>query len=66
MPKPDEETDVMRKELTSLADQCRSDQKKVCDSNDLGSGSHIPKGKAVVRKILKGHINKVSSEAFFS
>jgi hypothetical protein len=60
MPKPDEEGDVLRKELSSLVDQCRSEQKKVCDSNDLGSGSTIPKGKAVVRKVLKGHINKAS------
>jgi hypothetical protein len=60
MPKPDEEGDVLRKELSSLVDQCRSEQKKVCDSNDLGSGSTIPKGKACVRKVLKGHINKAS------
>jgi hypothetical protein len=32
----------------------------VCDSGDLGSGSSIPKAKAVVRKVLKGHINKVA------
>jgi len=59
MGKPDEETEGLRKELTSLADQCRGEQKKVCDTNDLGSGSSIPKGKACVRKVLKGHINKV-------
>ena len=59
MGKPDEETESLRKELTSLADQCRGEQKKVCDTADMGSGSSIPKGKAVVRKVLKGHINKV-------
>ena len=59
MPKPDEETEKLRKELTTLADQCRSEQKKVCDAGDLGSGASIPKAKAVVRKVLKGHINKV-------
>ena len=58
MGKPDEETESLRKELTSLADQCRGEQKKVCDTADMGSGSSI-QGKAVVRKVLKGHINKV-------
>ena len=63
MPKPDEEADNLRKELTSLADQCRAEQKKACDSHDLGSGSSLPKAKAVVRKVLKGHINKVKAES---
>ena len=63
MPKPDEEADNLQKELTSLADQCRAEQKKACDSHDLGSGSSLPKAKAVVRKVLKGHINKVKAES---
>ena len=60
MPKPDEETETLKKELQSLADQCREAQKKACDTQDFGPATSIPKGKAVVRKVLKGHINKVT------
>lgn len=60
MPKPDEETEGLQKELTSLAEKCREEQKKVSDTQDFGPASSIPKGKAVTRKVLKGHINKVT------
>lgn len=64
MPKVDAETEAMQKELTSLAEKCREEQKKARDSADLGSGSGIPKAKAQCRKILKGHINKVTCVHF--
>ncbi len=60
MPKVDEEQESMKKELSGLADKCREEQKKARDNPDMGSGSGIPKAKAVCRKILKGHINKVT------
>ena len=60
MPKADEETESMRKELANLAEKCREAQKKVLDTQDFGPASHIPKSKAVVRKSVKGHINKVT------
>jgi len=37
MPKPDEETEKLKKDLQQLAEKCREEQKKACDSNDLGS-----------------------------
>lgn len=64
MPKVDAETEALQKELTSLAEKCREEQKKVRDSADLGSGSGIPKSKAQCRKSLKGHINKVTCVHF--
>ena len=60
MPKPDEETENLKKELQSLADQCREAQKKASDTQDFGPATSIPKSKPVVRKVLKGHINKVT------
>ena len=54
MPKPDEETEALQKELTSLAEKCREEQKKACDTQDFGPASNIPKSKAVTRKVLKG------------
>ena len=64
MPKVDAATEALQKELASLADKCREEQKKVRDSADLGSGSTIPKAKAQCRKVLKGHINKVTCVHF--
>ena len=60
MPKADEETESLRKELLGLADRCRDEQKKASDAADMGSGSDMPKSKIVTRKMLKGHINKVT------
>ena len=60
MPKADDETENLRKELQGLADKCREEQKNVCDSSDMGSGSALPKGKIVTRRQLRGHINKVT------
>lgn len=57
MPKPDEETEAMRKELASLVEKCREEQKKVCDTQDFGPISSIPKSKATTRKQLKGKIH---------
>ena len=64
MPKVDAETESLQKELSSLADKCREEQKKAGDSGDLGSGSSIPRAKAACRKVLKGHINKVTCVHF--
>ena len=64
MPKVDAETEAMQKELSSLADKCREEQKKARDSGDVGTGSSIPKAKASCRKVLKGHINKVTCVHF--
>ena len=64
MPKVDAETESMQKELSSLADKCREEQKKARDSGDIGSGSSIPRSKAACRKVLKGHINKVTCVHF--
>ena len=64
MPKANKETETLQKELKSLVEKCRENQKKVRDSTDLGGGSNIPKAKAVCRKILKGHINKVTCVNF--
>ena len=64
MPKADAETEALQKELASLAEKCREEQKKVRDNADLGSGSGIPKAKASCRKMLKGHINKVTCVHF--
>ena len=64
MPKVDAETESLQKELSSLADKCREEQKKAGDSGDLGSGSSIPRAKASCRKVLKGHINKVTCVHF--
>ena len=58
MPKPDEETEALQKELTSLAEKCREEQKKACDTQDFGPASNIPKSKAVTRKVLKGRSAK--------
>ena len=60
MPKVDEQQAAMQKELAGLAEKCREEQKKVRDNADMGSGSSIPKSKAVCRKVFKGHINKVT------
>ena len=43
MPKADSETEALQKELTSLVDKCREEQKKCRDSADLGTGGSIPK-----------------------
>ncbi len=59
MPKPDAETETLRKEVQGLADKIREEQKKALDTQDFGPASPIPRAKAVVRKNLKGHINKV-------
>jgi guanine nucleotide-binding protein subunit beta len=64
MPKVDEETEALQKELASLAEKCREAQKNARDSDDLGSGSGIPKSKTACRKSLKGHINKVTCVHF--
>ena len=64
MPKADSETENLQKELFSLAEKCREEQKKFRDSADLGSGGSIPKAKAICRKVLKGHINKVTCTHF--
>lgn len=64
MPKIDEETEALQKELSSLAEQIRKEQKKVRDSADLGTGPAIPKSKAKCYKVLKGHINKVTCVHF--
>ena len=64
MPKADSETENLQKELASLAEKCREEQKKFRDSADLGSGGSIPKAKAICRKVLKGHINKVTCTHF--
>lgn len=60
MPKADEETEALRKELQGLADKCREEQKKVNDSADMGAGTDLPRGKIVTRRQLRGHINKVT------
>lgn len=60
MPKDDEETEALKKELASLAEKCREEQKKMQDTQDFGPATNIPKSKPVCRKILKGHINKVT------
>ena len=60
MPKPDEETEKLRKELANLADKCREGQKASLDTRDFGPVTALPKAKATVKKILKGHINKVT------
>ena len=39
MPKVDEETDSLQKELKTLIEKCREKCKNVRDSADLGSGS---------------------------
>ena len=39
MPKVDEETDSLQKELKTLIEKCRENCKNVRDSADLGSGS---------------------------
>ena len=64
MPKADSETENLQKELASLAEKCREEQKKFRDSAALGSGGSIPKAKAICRKVLKGHINKVTCTHF--
>lgn len=64
MPKVDEETEALQRELKELAEKCREDQKNVRDSADLGKGSSIPKAKASCRKVLRGHINKVTCVSF--
>ncbi len=64
MPKDDPETTSMRKELQGLADKCREAQKKALDTQDFGPTSSIPRAKPVVRKDLKGHINKVTCCCF--
>ena len=60
MPKADEETESLRKELSGLADKCREAQKKAMDTQDFGPVTSIPKAKATVKRVLKGHINKVT------
>lgn len=64
MGKVDPETESLQKELTGLAEKCRDEQKKARDSADMGSGSNIPKAKPACRKVLKGHINKVTCVHF--
>ena len=64
MPKVDSETEALQKELGSLADKCREEQKKCRDSADMGSGGSIPKAKAICRKVLRGHIGKVTCTHF--
>ena len=64
MPKVDPETEAMQKELASLAEKCRAEQNRVRDSAVMGSGAGIPKSKATCRKVLKGHINKVTCVHF--
>ena len=39
MPKVDEETDSLQKELKALIEKCREKSKNARDSTDLGSGS---------------------------
>ena len=63
MPK-DAETESLQKELASMAEKCREEQKKFRDSADMGTGGSIPKAKAICRKVLKGHINKVTCTHF--
>ncbi|CAB4054755.1 GNB [Lepeophtheirus salmonis] len=60
MPKPDEETEALKKELGDLVTKCREEQKKFADTLDFGAASNIPKVKPGCKKSLKGHINKVT------
>ena len=64
MPKPDAETENLRKELLGLAEKCRAEQEKARDSADLGSLSSPPKGKISTKKTMKGHLNKVTCCSF--
>jgi len=60
MPKPDEETEALQKELLSLAEKCREAQRAAVDTQDFGPATPLPKVKPATRRVLKGHINKVT------
>jgi len=63
MPKDDEETINFRAELANLAKAIREKTDAVRDNADLGNVGQKP-GKASTKKLLKGHINKVTCVHF--
>ncbi|CAG9781921.1 unnamed protein product [Diatraea saccharalis] len=64
MPKEDPETTALKKELTDLIAKVKAEQEKGADAKlaeKCGDMSDVPKIRLVVKKSLKGHINKVNS-----
>ncbi|XP_023328148.1 guanine nucleotide-binding protein subunit beta-2 [Eurytemora carolleeae] len=59
MPKDDDETTALKAELSNIAAQIREHQEKARDNAGLGDPGTKP-GKCVTKKLLKGHINKVT------
>jgi len=59
MPKVDDETASLRTELSNIAKNIKENAEKFRDSADLGGAGSKP-GKASTKKLLKGHINKVT------
>jgi len=59
MPKVDDETASLRTELGNIAKNIKENAEKFRDSADLGGGGAKP-AKASTKKLLKGHINKVT------
>jgi len=63
MPPIDEETAQLREELGQLVDKIKTKQEEVRDDVSLGQPGSKP-GKTSVKKLLKGHINKVTCVHF--
>ena len=63
MPPVDEETAGLREELSQLVDKIKTKQEAVRDDVSLGQPGSKP-GKTSVKKLLKGHINKVTCVHF--
>jgi len=63
-PKDDPETAGLKSELQSAIQKCKDKQKEFADvtlESATGDAGDLPKIRAIVRKALKGHINKVTS-----
>jgi len=63
MPKDDPETTKLRRELTNIAKSIREAANAVRDDDNLGGAGSKP-GKSSTKKLLKGHINKVTCVHF--